>query len=310
MKKIFTLAAALMLAFSVYAEKIYFKTTSATSWWASDGAKIGALFKVGKGAMDFGKYAAFFTPVEGQSGVYESDVPENGEPFVAVQFLRYQSTATSPEDESYWNATGLMDYTGEYNQFTATAAGDAWDSTTGEWGTYTPGPGPVPTGDVIYFQTTKDCDWSVDGAKIGAIFRTGMSDQDYGLFTEFFTDLGNGLFSAAIPENEEPWVSVQFLRYNPIAEKPAWADFWNGTGVESFDGTKNLFTATDWGAGQLTTTGTWSVYTPTDAPSVNEEETQKNQVVITAKGLFIITINNEVLNMGGVNTGLSVEEIY
>lgn len=310
MKKVFTLAAALMLAFSVYAEKIYFKTTSATSWWANDGAKIGALFKVGKGAMDYGMYAAFFTPVEGQSGVFESDVPENGEPFVAVQFLRYQSTATSPEEQSYWNATGLLDYTGEYNMFTATASGEAWDSTTGEWGTYTPGPGPVPTGDVIYFQTTEACNWAVDGAKIGAIFRTGMSDQDYGLFTAFFTDNGNGLYSAEIPANEEPWVSVQFLRYNPIAEKPVWADFWNGTGVEAFDGTKNMFTATDWGGGQLTTTGTWSVYTPTDASSAKEDEQIKCQIIRTIKGCFIVTPNNEVLNMLGVSTGLSIDEIY
>ena len=40
----------------------------------------------------------------------------------------------------------------------------------------------------IYFQYTDGADWwGNDGAKIGAIFREGMSDQDYGVYTSFFT---------------------------------------------------------------------------------------------------------------------------
>ena len=127
----------------------------------------------------------------------------------------------------------------------------------------------------IYFQTTSDCNWMVDEAKLGAIFRTGMTDADYGVFTDYFTPVEGqeGLYCADIPVNEEPWQSVQFLRYSNTAASatPIWGDFWNGTGIETFDGAYDLFTATSWGTGQLTTTGTWSVYeggsTPTPTPT-------------------------------------------
>ena len=157
--------------------------------------------------------------------------------------------------------------------------------------------------DKIYFQTTSACDWSLDEAKIGAVFRTGMTDADYGLFTEFFTAVDGvaGLYEAEIPANGEPWVSVQFLRYNPAttATKPFWGDFWNGTDVEAWDASKNMFTATSWGGGQLTTTGTWSAYVPTSAA---ETEAQEVQIFSRSKTVTVLldgAASLVVYNMAG-----------
>lgn len=314
MKKLFTMVAALTLAFSAFADKIYFQTTSACQW-DSDEAKIGAIFRTGMDEADYGLFTDFFTAVDGVAGLYEADVPSNEEPWVSVQFLRYNpaTTATKPFWGDFWNGTSVEEYDGTNNMFTATSWGTGTFGTTGSWSVYVPGGDPtppVPTGDYVYFQTTEDCDWSVDGAKIGAIFRTGMTTADYGLFTEFFETNGAGLFYAEIPANEEPFVSVQFLRYNPAttATKPFWGDFWNGTDVEAWDASKNMFTATSWGGGQLTTTGTWSAYVPTSA-----EEAEEAAVNIYSNGL---AINAEfegeasvfICNMAGVVLASEVAE--
>ncbi|GEM_PF-2849401 len=151
MKKIFTFVAALMLAFSASAVNVYFKLTPATSWWANDGAKIGAYFKVGPDELDEGAYAQFFTLVPGTTDTYVGVVPESEEdPYLYVQFLRYSSMATDPEDMNYWNATGLETWNGVNDMFTATGSGDTWDSTTGTWSKFAVGP-------------TKDEKFSVDG---------------------------------------------------------------------------------------------------------------------------------------------------
>ena len=305
MKKLFTIFAALTLAFSAFADKIYFQTTSACDW-SLDEAKIGAVFRTGMTDADYGLFTEFFTAVDGVAGLYEAEIPVNGEPWVSVQFLRYNpaTTATKPFWGDFWNGTSVEEYDGTNNMFTATSWGTGTFGTTGSWSVYVPGGDPtplVPTGDYVYFQTTEDCDWSVDGAKIGAIFRTGMTTADYGLFTEFFETNGAGLFYAEIPANEEPWVSVQFLRYNPAttATKPFWGDFWNGTDVEAWDASTNMFTATSWGGGQLTTTGTWSAYVPTSAA---ETEAQEVQIFSRSKTVTVLldgAASLVVYNMAG-----------
>lgn len=283
MKKLFTIVAALMLAVSAFADKIYFKTTSACDW-SVDNAKIGAVFRTGMTTDSYGLFTEFFTAVEGVSGLFEAEVPSNEEPWVSVQFLRYDptTTATKPYWGDFWNKTGVEAYDGTDNMFTATSWGGAGGDTTGDWSVYTPGSDPepiVPTGNYVYFQTTEDCNWASDGAKIGAVFRTAMSEEGYGLFTDYMATNGSGLFYAEIPANEEPWISVQFIRYNTESTTPGWANFWNTTGVMAWDAAKNLFTATSWGMGLDGTIGEWSTYVPTAA-----EEAEENAVNIYSSG--------------------------
>lgn len=114
----------------------------------------------------------------------------------------------------------------------------------------------------IYFQFTGEAAWwGNDGAKFGAIFRTGMSDQDYGEYTSFFTQVAGdaGTYQATVP-NISDIASVQFLRFSSTATKVEWADLWNVSVITPYDGSKNLFIANASGADWNSTTGVWSVY--------------------------------------------------
>jgi len=300
MKKVFTLAAALMLAFSAIAENVYFKTTAATSWWANDGAKIGALFKVGTDPLDFGMYAQFFTLVPGTTDTYVGTVPENEEPFVAVQFLRYNSAATDPEEMNYWNATGLETWDGVNDMFTATASGDTWDSTTGKWSKYNPTPGP--TGDKIYLDCESfdaDNNWNQAGAQMGVMFTDGTTSE----YTDFMSyDSTKKLFYASIPEGE--WTACIFMRYSNTATQTGWADFWNRSCEVSYDGSDNLYTIADWDGCTDTrdaanhSDGEWST-APTAADEAEADAAVKVQKIMINGAIFLVA-GDKTYNLLGV----------
>ncbi len=114
----------------------------------------------------------------------------------------------------------------------------------------------------IYFQFTDGAAWwGNDGAKFGAIFRAGMSEQDYGEYTSFFTPVSGqaGMYEATVP-NMDGIVSVQFLRFNSTATKVEWANLWNTSVIMQYNGSNNLFTANACGSEWNSTTGVWSNY--------------------------------------------------
>lgn len=115
----------------------------------------------------------------------------------------------------------------------------------------------------IYFQYTDGAAWwGNDGAKIGAIFRAGMSDQDYGVYTSFFTPVAGqtNLLEATIPAEAESFVSVQFLRFSSGATVCEWSNLWNISQIIAYSPSNNLFIANAAGADWNSTTGIWSNY--------------------------------------------------
>lgn len=162
-RKITTLALLVLMALSAIsasAAQIYFQFKDGASWWGNDGAKIGAIFRTGTTSTDFGLYTDFFTPVSGQTNMYEATIPTNEEAFKSVQFLRFNSTATKVEWANLWNATQIISYDGTKNLFIANACGTEWDSTTGIWSTYNPTPGPTPTEDGVTLYFKRPADWA------------------------------------------------------------------------------------------------------------------------------------------------------
>lgn len=162
-RKITNFALIVLMVFSTIsasAAQIYFQFKDGAEWWGNDGAKIGAIFRTGTTSSDFGKYTTFFTPVSGQTNMYEAAIPVNEEAFKSVQFLRFSSTATKVDWADLWNTTGIITYDGSKNLFIANASGTDWDSTTGIWSSYNPTPGPTPTVDGVTLYFKRPAGWT------------------------------------------------------------------------------------------------------------------------------------------------------
>lgn len=160
-KRIAAVLAVILCTAFANATQIYFRYTDGAAWWGNDNAKFGAIFRAGMSDQDYGEYTSFFTPVAGESGLYEATVPAM-EGIASVQFLRFNPAATKVEWANLWNISVIMQYDGSKNLFTANACGSDWNSTTGVWSNY--GGGQVdpiiPTGDGITVMFRRPDSWA------------------------------------------------------------------------------------------------------------------------------------------------------
>lgn len=313
MKKLFTLLVVALFATSIFAgQTVYFKLSANTSWWSNDGAKIGALCKVSTDPNSYGVYADFFTLVPGTTDTYRGEIPFNEEPITAIQFLRYNSVITSPDQDDpnkWWNATGIMSLEEGKDMFTATGNSDTWDSTVGTWGVYSSqeggseGGSTTPSDNAFYFQLTEATKWwPSDGCKIGALFKVDNTPTSYGIYVDFFTLVPGttDLYVGYMPDNEEPLTAVQFLRYKAEATSPQQEAWWNATGIMSIPEGKNKFTAESYTDGVWdSTTGTWGVYNPTSAEETQAEAASKVQKIMIDGQIYIL-YNGQYYNLLGV----------
>ncbi|NCC98366.1 MAG: T9SS type A sorting domain-containing protein [Bacteroidia bacterium] len=303
MKKLTFLLVALLCAsgvFSAEINKIYLDAGGSSLWDQSE-AKFGVMFSNDESSA----FTAFMT--KNIDGIYEAEVPAGT--WTMARFMRYANTASTPAWADFWNKTCILEY-GAYDLFTV----QNWDecsegedlNSDGVWSQYVEGEGPeVDTEGKIYLTFGPNCAWwTNDNAMFGAIFRTDYTEAGYGLFTPaYFTlaDAVNNVWEGDIPTNEEPWVSVQFLRYDPatLQPTPAWADFWNGTVVIDYTGTNNCFKIETSGAEQRSCDGSWMQYPITSVQSTPDFDTE-----ILVNGLNVSLIYNgeanvEVYGIGG-----------
>ena len=301
MKKLtLLLLVALLSANSIFATKIYLNAGGAT-FWDQGGAQMGVMFSNESSSA----FTAFMT--KNTDGIYEADVPAGD--WTMLRFMRYTDIAAQPAWADFWNKTCLLEY-GSNDLFTISS----WDACSedselnsdGTWSKYVAGTTPsVETDGKIYLTFGTNCSWwTNDNAMFGAIFRTDYTEAGYGLFTPaYFTlaDAVNNVWEGDIPTNEEPWVSVQFLRYDPatLQPTPAWADFWNGTVVIDYTGTNNCFKIETSGAEQRSCDGSWMQYPITSVQSTPDFDTE-----ILVNGLNVSLIYNgeanvEVYGIGG-----------
>lgn len=85
----------------------------------------------------------------------------------------------------------------------------------GTWTTYA----DTPASDTVYFKPNKN--WLKSGARF-AIYLTGDKHKPTWVS---MTDLGNGYYSATLPQDE--YLNLTFIRMNPNSEENTWSAYWN-----------------------------------------------------------------------------------
>ncbi len=103
----------------------------------------------------------------------------------------------------------------------------------------------ITSGQVLYLSPSI---WNKDEAWYALRFYNGSSNA----WVKMTDADGNGVYEGSAPSGN--WDSVIFCRMNGSKTALEEDSIWNQTGKQTFDGTKNLFTISDWGA------GSWSVY--------------------------------------------------
>ena len=134
MKKIFTLFAALMMAFSMSAATKTIYCKMAQSWWKADGAAVGAYYwGTGSGPAWPG---VRMTPVSGETDLWSIDI--DTDKFQNIIFTRVNGSGTVSD----WGAktADLTVPTDDKNLYTITSTSPVWGSpgVAGNWSVYAP----------------------------------------------------------------------------------------------------------------------------------------------------------------------------
>lgn len=119
----------------------------------------------------------------------------------------------------------------------------------------------ISGGTVFYLDPGGDNLWAKDRARFAMYLCNGSSAATW---VDMVAVSGTSYYSATVPAGQSH-ANVIFCRMNPGTTANNWDNKWNQTSDLIYDGTKNLYTITDWATGEWSTySGGGGTDTPTD----------------------------------------------
>lgn len=283
MKKITLFFAALFVAMSAFATKIYFKPDS---YWKNNNAWFAVWYW---GDNTNGQWANM-TESE-VTGIYVTEI-ENPQNLIFVSMKDGKPADWNNKENNC--QTNDLKYDGTNNLYTIEGMGGSWSifdsNSQGEE------PTPIvlyPTNTNIY--VTVHSQWAADNARFAAYF--------FGVNGDIWTDMTNVkelIYSLNVPAGE--WNGMIICRMNPETTDNTWDNLWGGQTTDvTYEEGKNHYIINSedqcWDGNKPG--GSWTVYEETETP-VNVENITINNIFVQ-NGMIVADEEISIFTITGQN---------